>query len=174
MSLFNSQEFNLGGRFIAGLYVGVLNRDAEFSGWLFQRNALATGRANPRGFVMNFVNSVEFGLRFGSPTADEFVRIMYRNILLREPSPREVEFQVAVLNSGVTRVQLAENFLNSQEFRTGTGARLTAFLLYAVLLGRDASPEDHAFRVMQLQNGIPVRTLVEQFINAPEFLAQIE
>ncbi len=174
MSFFNSPEFNLGGRFIAGLYVGVLNRDPEFSGWLFQRNALATGRANPRGFVMNFVNSVEFGLRFGSPTADEFVRIMYRNILLREPSPREVEFQVSVLNSGVTRVQLAENFLNSQEFRTGTGARLTAFLLYAVLLGRDPSPEDFAFRVTQLQSGVPVRTLVEQFLNAPEFLAQIE
>jgi hypothetical protein len=174
MSFFNSPEFNLGGRFIAGLYVGVLNRDAEFSGWLFQRNAIAKGGANPRGLVMNFVNSIEFGLRFGSPTADEFVRIMYRNILLREPSPAEVAFQVAALDRGVTRVQLTENFLNSSEFRTGTGARLTAFLLYAVLLGRDPSPGDLTFRAMQLQSGTSVQTLVGQFLNAPEFLAQIE
>ena len=111
MSFFNSAEFNLGGRFIAGLYLGVLNRDAEFGGWLFQRNALATGKANQHGLVTNFVNSQEFGLRFGSPTAEDFVRIMYRNILLREPSSNEVAFQVAALNSGLTRVQLAENFL---------------------------------------------------------------
>ncbi len=32
----NSEEFNIGGRFSAGLYVGLLNRDAEFGGWLFQ------------------------------------------------------------------------------------------------------------------------------------------
>lgn len=123
---------------------------------------------------MNFVNSIEFGLRFGSPTAEEFVRIMYRNILLRQPSQGEVDFQVAALNRGVTRVQLAENFLNSSEFRTGTGARLTAFLLYGVLLGRDASRDDLTFRAMQLQSGVSVQTLVEQFLIAAEFQAQIQ
>jgi hypothetical protein len=174
MSFFTSPEFGLGGRFIAGLYVGVLNRDAEFSGWLFQRNALATGIVNPSQLVTNFVNSQEFGERFGAPTAEEFVRLMYRNILLREPANNEVAFQVAALNAGLTRVQLAENFLGSSEFRNGTGARLTAFLLYAVLLGRDASPGDRALRVMQLQSGMPLRTLVEQFINGAEFLALID
>lgn len=42
-----SSEFNLGGRFTAGLYVGILARDAGYSGWLFQRNALATGLVSP-------------------------------------------------------------------------------------------------------------------------------
>jgi hypothetical protein len=174
MSFFNSPEFNLGGRFIAGLYVGVLNRDAEFGGWLFQRNTLATGKANQHQLVQNFVNSQEFGLRFGSPTSDEFVRIMYRNILLREPSNGEVAFQVAALNSGLTRVQMAENFLNSAEFRTGTAPRLTAFLIYAVLLGRSATAAELTFRSDQLRSGVPVRTLVEQFLNVPEFLAQLQ
>jgi hypothetical protein len=173
-SFFNSPEFNLGGRFIAGLYVGILNRDPEFSGWLFQRNALARGGANPGGFVTNFVNSLEFGLKFGSPTADEYVRILYRNILLREPSAEEVAFQVSVLEAGITRVQLAQNFLSSAEFRTGTGPRLTAFLIYAVLLGRDASPDERAFRVVQLQSGVPVRSLIDQFLNAAEFLEQFD
>jgi hypothetical protein len=173
MSFFNSPEFNLGGRFIAGLYVGVLNRDAEFSGWLFQRNALATGVVNPSQLVRNFVNSQEFGERFGSPTAEEFVTLMYRNILLREPASNEVAFQVAALNAGLTRVQLAENFLNSPEFRNGTGARLTAFLLYAVLLGRDASPADRELRIAQLQSGIALRTLVSQFLSTQEFILQL-
>ena len=46
-----------GGRFIAGLYVGLPGRDAEYDGWLFQRNALATGGATPPGLVLNFLNS---------------------------------------------------------------------------------------------------------------------
>jgi hypothetical protein len=40
MNFINSDEFNRSGRFIAGLYIGILGRDAEFGGWLFQRNAL--------------------------------------------------------------------------------------------------------------------------------------
>jgi hypothetical protein len=173
MGFFNAPEFNLGGRFIAGLYVGVLNRDAEFGGWLFQRNALATG-GEASTFVANFVNSQEFGLRFGSPTADEFVRLMYRNILLREPSDAEVAFQVAALTGGLTRVKLAQNFLDSTEFRLGTGPRLTAFLLHAVLLGRDAAPAELTFRISQLQGGVPLRTLVDQFVSGGEFLAQLQ
>jgi hypothetical protein len=42
VNFFNSAEFNNAGRFVAGLYVGILNRDAEYGGWLFQRNATAT------------------------------------------------------------------------------------------------------------------------------------
>ena len=46
MNFLNSEEFNVGGRFVAGLYVGLLDRDAEYGGWLFQRNALSTQRSS--------------------------------------------------------------------------------------------------------------------------------
>lgn len=97
------------------------------------------------------------------------MRLLYRHILLREASDAEVAFQSNALTAGTTRTQLATNFLNTVEFRNGTGPRLTAFLLYSTLLLRDASAGDLAARVGQLQAGMPVQTLVSEFLNTPEF-----
>lgn len=43
LGFLNSQEFALSGRFVAGLYVGILARNAEFRGWIYQRDALSRG-----------------------------------------------------------------------------------------------------------------------------------
>src|SRR5205807_2589475 len=48
VNFLTSEEFANAGRFVAGLYVGLLNRDPEYGGWLFQRNALTTGIVSPR------------------------------------------------------------------------------------------------------------------------------
>jgi hypothetical protein len=168
-NFFNSPEFNLGGRFVAGLYVGVLNRDAEYSGWLFQRNALATGVVNPNQLVSNFINSDEFELNNGTLTDQAFVRLLYRQVLLREPAQTEVDFQAGALAAGLTRVQLATNFLNSPEFREGTGPRLTAFLLYALILQRDPMVSERALRESQIASGTDLTGLMAEFLNSPEF-----
>lgn len=79
----SSEEFNRVGRFVAGLYAGLLARDAEPGGWLYQRNAIATGQATTTLLTSNFLNSAEWGLRFGTPNDTEFVRLLYRNVLLK-------------------------------------------------------------------------------------------
>jgi hypothetical protein len=173
-NFFNSAEFNLGGRFIAGLYVGLLNRNAEYSGWLFQRNALSTGVVKPNQLVANFIGGAEYALKFGNPSNDEYVRLLYRYVLLREASASEVQFQSGALASGVTRVQLATNFLNSNEFRIGTGPRLTAFLLYALLLQRDPSPVERAQREGQISGGAVVKDLIAEILTTQEFNALLE
>ena len=43
-NLFNSTEFNIGGRFIAGIYVGTLHRTPEHSGWTLRRDAMIGNR----------------------------------------------------------------------------------------------------------------------------------
>ena len=168
-SFFNSTEFNLGGRFVAGLYVGLLDRNAEYGGWLFQRNALSTGVVNPNQLVSNFITGQEFTLKFGNPSNDDYVRLLYRNVLLREPAPAEVQLQSNALASGVSRVQLATNFLNSNEFRVGTGPRLTAFLLYALLLQRDPTTSERAAREAQIAGGADIKALIAELLNSGEF-----
>jgi hypothetical protein len=174
MNFMNSDEFNNGGRFIAGLYVGLLARNAEYGGWLFQRNALSTAVVNPFQLVTNFMDGAEWKLRFGAPNNQDFVRLLYRYVLLREASQAEVDFQAGALTGGVTRVQLATAFLNTAEFRQGTGARLTAFLLYALLLQRDPTVTEMNIRVAQLSSGTPIRTIVQEIISAPEFGALLQ
>jgi hypothetical protein len=171
MNFMNSAEFNNGGRFIAGLYVGLLNRNAEYSGWLFQRNALSTGIVNPFQLVGNFVEGAEWKLKFGTPSDQDFVRLLYRYILLREPSQSEVNLQAGALSSGVTRVQLATNFLNTAEFRQGTGPRLTAFLLHALLLLRDPADAEMTSRIGQIAGSTPIKSIVQEIVSSSEFNA---
>lgn len=166
MNFLNSAEFNNAGRYVAGLYVGILDRNAEYRGWLFQRNALVRGQVNQLQLVSNFISSEEFRAKF---CCLRFVQLMYENVLLRPPSQAEVDYQERALASGTSRAQLASNFLNSNEFRTGTGPRLTAFLLYATLLQRDPSTQELVYRGGQIQSGVPVRNLVDEMLNSQEF-----
>ena len=115
MNFHSTQEFNLGGRFIGGLYVGLLARDAEFGGWLFQRTALATGAITQLQLVSNFLDSAEFKQKYPSLTDVDFVRLLYRNILGREGSASEVNSQVGALPS-IGRAGMANVFLNTAEF----------------------------------------------------------
>jgi hypothetical protein len=173
-SLLNAQEFNLGGRFAAGLYVGILARDAEFSGWLFQRNAFITGQVTQQQMVANFINSQEYALRFGTPDNAGYVRLLYQNILLRQPSQGEVDFQAGALNGGLSRVQLAVNFLNSQEFQIGTAPRLLSFLISAGLLARDPSSGEREVLQTLISGGFDLQDVTSLIMATSEFTNQVE
>jgi len=174
-SFFGTQEFNAKGRFIAGLYVGLLNRDAEFNGWIYQRGALQSGIVTSPGLVTNFINSPEFQLQNGALTNENYVRMLYRQVLLREPAPAEVGFQSGVLNSGAnTRTNMAYGFLASPEFQIGTGPRLISFLLYACLLQRDSTAAERSALITQMQTGTTVRTAALSILNSSEFATALQ
>lgn len=173
INFMSSLEFATGGRYVAGLYKGILSRDPEFSGWLFQRNAMVTGAIAPLTLVSSFLGSEEFRVKYGSPSNAEFVRILYRNILLREPSQQEVDFQAGAL-AGLSRSQLTSNLLNSTEFRNGVGPRLTAFLLYSVLMSRGGSQSELGSVETQLKGSTSLRTLVDSMLNSPEFSSLLQ
>jgi hypothetical protein len=169
-NFFGSEEFNVGGRFVAGLYVGLLDRDAEYGGWLFQRNALSTGIVTRASLVTNFLSGQERIGKFGNPDNANFVNLLYRYVLLREATVAEVDFQAGVLNSGSsTREIMAAGFLDSAEFRGGTGPRLTAFLLYATLLQRDLSVQEFNQRVQEISGGTDILTIINQIVSSTEF-----
>jgi hypothetical protein len=175
LNFFNTLEFNLGGRFIAGLYVGLLDRDAEHSGWLFQRDALATGIVPQAQLVSNFINSAEYNLKFPTTTADAFVQQLYRYVLLRSATPSDIAFHVSTSltpNTLAARIELARRFLNTTEFRDGTGTRLTCFVLYATLLQRDPTPQERSQCAVELTVK-PVLDLIGPLIGTSEFMNQL-
>lgn len=139
-AVFNSEEFQRSSRFAAGLYVGILNRDPEYSGWVFQRAAIVGGFSQ-LVMVTNFLSSEEFRLQTGNRdlSPSDFVQLLYKQILLRRPTPAELAFQVSALESGFSRPSMASAFLSSQEFWLGANNRLNAYLLYSCLLGRAPS-----------------------------------
>ncbi len=170
LNFFNSNEFNAGGRFVAGLYVGLMNRDAEYGGWLFQRDALSVGLTTPDALVYNFLQSDEFVLRNGPLDLPSLVRLLYRQILLREPGAAEVDFQVTAIETArQDRVTLARAFLTSAEFRLGTGPRLTAFLAYAALLQREPTLQE-----MQSAQNKSLSQLIADLLASTEFVTAIQ
>jgi len=170
VEFFGSDEFNAKGRFVAGLYVGLLNRDAEFNGWIYQRGALQTGAVTLPGLVTNFINSPEFQLQNGALDNESYVRLLYRQVLLREPNPAEVAGQAVVLSSGGnTRTNMAFGFLASPEFQGGAGPRLIAFLLHAGLLQRDPSGAERSALMAQIQAGATIRNAALNILNSDEF-----
>ncbi|HYP13378.1 MAG TPA: DUF4214 domain-containing protein [Bryobacteraceae bacterium] len=171
---YDTPEFNSISRFIAGLYVGLLGRDAELSGWHFQRNALLRNIVTQQSIVDNFLNSAEFTSKYGTLDNAGFIRLLYNQILLRQPSQAEVDFHAGTIVGGLSRVQVATNFLNSPEFRSGAGPRLTAFLLLGTVLGRDGLSSEVASLRNQISSGTPIRQILDNMVAQREFLATLD
>jgi hypothetical protein len=66
------------------------------------------------------------------------------------------------------------SFLNSDEFRTGMGPRLTAFLLYSCLLMRDATEDERNGMATMVAGGTDIRQLMDLLINSAEFEALLK
>jgi hypothetical protein len=117
------------------------------------------------------MTSAEFVEKHGELTNEEFVKLLYRQVLLREPSATEVAFQIAALQTGslARRVAMAQSFLNAEEFRRGVGPRLTAFLLYATLHQRGSTQTELLQRIFQITAGTSIQTLVEEILGSSEF-----
>jgi hypothetical protein len=70
----------------------------------------------------NFIASAEFVQRYGAASSDaEFVTLLYRNGLGREPDAAGFQAHMEGLASGITRDQLLINFSESLENRIQTG-----------------------------------------------------
>jgi hypothetical protein len=176
LSFLNSAEFNAAGKFVAGVYVGLLNRTADYGGWLFQRNALIRRDTSPQSLVGNVIIGAEFQLQHPGMSDADFVRLLYSQILGRTATPTEVTNQVnnAIVGKPNGRRDLAVTFLNLEEFRNRSNAKLDAFLLYAVLLQRDASTTELNNRIAQLNSGTPIGSMVTDILNSPEFASLLQ
>jgi len=168
------EEFNQTSRFVAGLYRGLLGRDPEFAGWQYQRNALRTGQVSQTVLVTNFLNSAEFNLRYGVLTNEAFVSLLYLQVLGRGGAPFEITGQANLLNNGSSnRVAMANQFLNTAEFRLNNANRITAFLLYAAILGRNPASAEVDFRASQLVF-TPLLNVVNEFATSAELIQQTQ
>jgi hypothetical protein len=174
VNLFNSDEFNNAARFVAGLYVGILGRDAEYAGWLFQRAALLDGLVDQAQLATNFLTSAEYQMDYGSPTDQQYVLLLYANVLQRAPTGAELAAQLALLASGTSRTQMALNFLNGVEFRANSGPRLTAFLQYACLLQRDSEQWERNYWANLMSATETVEQVFFDFVNSAEMAIHLQ
>ena len=122
------------------------------------------------------MGSGEFQVSFGSSlTNGQFVERMYNNILLRSSDIGGFNFWVEQLNSGqLTRAQVALSFLDSGEFQNLSASqnRVDISLLYFDMLRRNPDAGGFSAWVGALNSGVPLTSVIDGFLNSPEYQAR--
>ncbi len=102
------------------LYLAYFLRAPDSSGfsyWLGQANA----GASLETISAQFATSPEFVDKYGSLNDDDFVQLVYRNVLTREPEASGQLYWVGQLDKSASRGDVMVGFSNSAEFLLATG-----------------------------------------------------
>ncbi len=102
---------------VTRLYSAYFLRAPEPDGWAYWVNNYAGGQHNMDSMSSFFAESPEFQSLYGSVSNDEFVDLVYSNVLGRAPEAEGRQFWSGQLASGaITRGQLMINFSESEEY----------------------------------------------------------
>ncbi len=162
--------------------------DQGFSFWL--TTAASGGRLEDIADLV--VGSPEFLGRYGSTTNDEFVVLLYRNVLARDPDDEGLEFWVAGLDAErISRGQTLLSFSESAEFRiassgtgdcrigpapdlyqTGRPTEGSIYRLYCATFVRYPDPEGFAYWLAIHRAGSTLVPTATAFARSPEFVAR--
>ena len=112
----NSPEFQSGLPQCTRLYLSFFGRIPDYPGLVFQVGQFRSGV--PLDVIaQNFSNSPEFTSRYGALTNDQYINLVYQNVLGRAPDPGGYDFYFTRLESGaLTRGQMMIGFSESPEF----------------------------------------------------------
>lgn len=128
------------------------------------------GEADLDTLSQAFAGSTEFQQTYGSLDNADFVILVYRNVLGREPDGDGLQFWTDQLTGGgLTRGQMMIGFSESAEYRGMTSSEITVTLLYLGMLQR--APEEDGFNywIGVLDSGVSAAGLIDNFLQSAEY-----
>jgi hypothetical protein len=108
---------NSNGGAVAAAYCAVLDRPADNGGFAVQLQALNSGLSR-FDLLVRLYESAEFQSTILPMQNVDFVTLLYRRLLLREPDAGGINVQLQALNSGTSRETIFRNFISTQEFHS--------------------------------------------------------
>ncbi len=168
-SFLHCQEFE--GRIapIVRLYFAYFLRIPDYGGLQYWINQYTYGM--PLGSISDgFAASLEFQQRYGSLTTEEFVTLIYQNVLGRSPDPGGYAYWVGQLNSGaMTRGMVMLGFSESTEYKEVTAYEVFVTMMFVGMLRRSPKQEGFDFWVGYLDSGNSELSLIDGFLNSQEY-----
>ncbi len=157
---------------VARLYLAYFLRWPDEAGFEYWVGVRRSGR--PLSAISTeFAASPEFGQRYGSLSNREFVGLVYRNALHREPDGGGWDHWTGVLDRGVSRGEVMLGFSESNEFRNRTASDIDDIeaagpigRLYRAYFLRQP---DQAGLQYWTNTGLPASAVSEQFAASAEF-----
>ena len=167
-----SPEFQNGLPQCTRLYFSFFNRIPDYGGLQFQVGQFRSGV--PLDVIsQNFSNSPEFTNRYGALTNEQYVDLVYQNVLGRAPDPGGRQFYLERLADGrLTRGQMMIGFSESPEFQQIVLNEVYVTAVYVGMLRRAPDPGGMDFYVNQIEGGAPRNSIINGFMGSPEYRAR--
>ena len=114
---------------VARLYTAYFDRSPDDAGARYWNTIYARGGLSLAGISDAFAGSAEFANRYQVVDNRRFVRLVYNNVMGREPDAKGWGYWANQLNRGsLTRGELMIQFSESTEFRSRTAAEVAVCL----------------------------------------------
>ncbi|MGJ7606745.1 DUF4214 domain-containing protein [Variovorax sp. LT1R20] len=110
------------------LYKATLGREPDGGGMVSWTNAMDTATQTIQSVAQGFVGSAEFRNTYGTLNNSQFVSLLYRNVLGRDPDQGGLAAWVNALNNGASRASVVVGFSDSAEFRASTAAGQATYM----------------------------------------------
>jgi Ca2+-binding RTX toxin-like protein len=153
------------------LYFSTLGRGPDDVGWQYW-TGLLEGGITLGSVAGSFVLSQEFQKKYGNLNDQQFVTLLYRNVLFREPDAAgQAEWQVA-LASGMARQQVVLGFSESTEFKVAMDQLPhpgQIYRLYWTTLRRAPDSDGYYSWLDAMGQGQPLASVANGFVASVEF-----
>ena len=161
-------------RSIVRLYKAYFDRNPDLPGFDFWAARLASGQGTLEEVSQFFASSPEFQSTYGSLNDADFVRLVYRNVLGRDPDAGGFAFWTAQLAAGLDRGTMMTNFSESPEYVAATSAHVDVVVTYRGMLDRAPDPGGYTFWTGAI-SGDPnaLATLVRGFYLSQEYSERV-
>ena len=168
-SFFWSEEFGVRIAPIVRLYFAYFLRIPDYVGLMSWINAYNSGWS--LGAISDsFAGSEEFQQTYGSLNNEQFVTLVYQNVLGRSPDPGGYAHWVGELNSGRrTRGQVMLEFSESAEYEANSSNEVFVTMIYVGMLRRSPEEEGFDYWVNYLDSGNSGLGFIDGFLNSTEY-----
>jgi serine protease AprX len=154
------------------LYSAFFLRIPDYSGLVFWFDALKQG-ATLWDTAQFFSLSAEFQVMYGSLTNEEYVTLVYANVLDRTPEAGGFAFWTGELNDGTRdRGDCMVDFSESPEYMGNTVNGVYIIMAYAGLLLRAPTQFEYDTWLLALDDGTHGVTLIDDILNSAEYAAR--
>ena len=167
-NFFKSPEFQGSTPSIVRLYLGFFRRIPDHAGLQGWASANRTGRSIA-SIADSFARSSESQLTYGTLSNEQFVTLVYQNVLGRTPDAPGYAGWLARLSSGDSRGEVMAGFTESPEFRLQTQTNVFVIMMYEGMLRRAAEQAGYDFWVSYINGGKNTLDLTSGFLNSTEY-----
>ncbi len=173
VALASSPEFEGRVAPVVRLYYAYFRRSPDYDGLRFWANQLATG-SRRIAVSQAFADAPEFAATYGSLSDEEFINLVYQNVLERPADATGRAYWLGLMAKGANRGEVMLAFSESAEYRTRMDPIVKATMLYVGLLRRQPDTEGLSYWASVLGDGGSYRAVVGGFLIGNEYRSRME